>query len=115
MTYNALRSCFMLTYYVVDTDNFIELYCVNKSKPQLHCNGKCALSMQQTEKDTQPLNTENRVPEILLIPLNLIHSEYRIDLEIHAYLKEKPSYAFCASRLHSGYFFMADPPPRSVA
>ncbi len=36
---------------MVDTKNFVELFCVNKEKPELQCNGKCELS-KLAESDT---------------------------------------------------------------
>lgn len=34
----------MLSFYMVDTKNFVELFCVNQDKPDLECDGKCELS-----------------------------------------------------------------------
>ncbi|MDT8347460.1 MAG: hypothetical protein RQ756_06635 [Flavobacteriaceae bacterium] len=115
ITYNAVRSGFMLTYYLVDTDNFIELYCVNKNKPELQCNGKCALALEQTEDETQPINTENRILEILLIPMNLIHTEYHLSIKHLQIFEAKPSYANCKAALNSGYCYMVIPPPKPIA
>ncbi|KRG30521.1 hypothetical protein [Salegentibacter mishustinae] len=41
----------MISFYMVDTKNFVELFCVNKEKPELECNGKCELS-KLAESDT---------------------------------------------------------------
>lgn len=35
-----------------------ELYCINKARPQLHCNGKCHLAKQLRKAD----DTEKKVP-----------------------------------------------------
>jgi len=32
--------------YQLDKERITELFCVNKAKPQLHCNGKCHLAKQ---------------------------------------------------------------------
>ena len=39
--------------YLVNVSEITELFCVNKEKPQLQCNGKCHLATQlvETEKD----------------------------------------------------------------
>lgn len=34
----------MLSFYLADTQNFVELFCVNQDKPEMECNGKCELS-----------------------------------------------------------------------
>lgn len=41
----------MISFYMADTKSFVELFCVNKEKPELHCNGKCELS-KLAESDT---------------------------------------------------------------
>jgi len=35
-----------LSYYGLNLNSIIEQYCVNKNKPQLHCDGKCFLAEQ---------------------------------------------------------------------
>jgi hypothetical protein len=39
-----VKSAFMLSFYFVDTNSFVELFCINKDRPKLACNGKCELS-----------------------------------------------------------------------
>jgi len=36
----------MVLDYQVDKERITELFCVNKARPQLHCNGKCHLAKQ---------------------------------------------------------------------
>jgi hypothetical protein len=36
----------LYAYYTINKDMITQKLCVNKSKPQLHCNGKCYLSKQ---------------------------------------------------------------------
>jgi hypothetical protein len=50
--------------YQVNRDFFAEVLCINKSKPELNCNGQCALSqkLKQAFKDeTQPVSTPNTI------------------------------------------------------
>lgn len=42
--YTNLRSGIYFAYYLIDTEDFIENFCQNKNKPELHCEGKCKLS-----------------------------------------------------------------------
>jgi hypothetical protein len=44
-------------YYNVDTASFIEVFCENKEKPELACNGKCHL-----KKITNTTSKENTAP-----------------------------------------------------
>ena len=38
--------------YTLNKARITELYCVNKAKPQLHCNGKCHLAKQLRKTDS---------------------------------------------------------------
>lgn len=52
---NALKSGFCFAYYVLDNDSFVENFCKNKDKPELHCHGKCKLmeaSKESSDKDS---------------------------------------------------------------
>ena len=40
----SLRLSAVFIHYALFNENFTELYCVNKSKPELKCNGKCHLA-----------------------------------------------------------------------
>jgi len=42
--------------YSVDQSLFVELFCMNKDKPQIHCNGSCMLSKLDEQK-SQDSNT----------------------------------------------------------
>ncbi|UBZ05669.1 hypothetical protein LDL76_09835 [Salegentibacter mishustinae] len=55
ISFNSIKSGIMISFYMVDTKNFVELFCVNKEKPELECNGKCELS-KLAESDTSKEN-----------------------------------------------------------
>ncbi|SHJ05000.1 hypothetical protein [Pseudozobellia thermophila] len=49
---STLKIAGTLGYYMLFTENFIETLCENKDRPELHCDGKCALSqMIASEND----------------------------------------------------------------
>jgi hypothetical protein len=47
-------------WYVMNEQAIAEKYCVNKDKPQMHCNGKCHLK-KQLDKTHQGSKDQNRV------------------------------------------------------
>ena len=53
-TFISLASCFktasVMSYYAVFTDDFVERFCENKERPELKCDGKCALSQMLSQK-----------------------------------------------------------------
>ena len=44
ISFSSIKNGLMLGFYTSNQDSFIELFCVNKDKPELHCDGKCELS-----------------------------------------------------------------------
>ncbi|AUS04469.1 hypothetical protein [Pseudotamlana carrageenivorans] len=49
-----------VAYYELNIDYIIENYCVNKEKPEFHCNGKCHLAkqlQQSTPEEHSDTNT----------------------------------------------------------
>ena len=46
-------------YYALCTEDFVERFCENKERPELKCDGKCALSkmlVQESNNETEPIN-----------------------------------------------------------
>lgn len=46
----SLRLSVVFLHYAVFNENFTEMYCINKDKPEMECNGKCHL-MQETQEN----------------------------------------------------------------
>ncbi|MGN7756419.1 hypothetical protein [Chryseobacterium lathyri] len=67
--YMAFRPLIPLVEYAVNYDYISTVLCINKSKPELHCNGKCYLSKELAKtnnSDSSPLNkTKNSGQKIL--------------------------------------------------
>ena len=55
--FSSLRVSVTYTYYYLDKAGFIENLCVNKDKPEMHCDGKCHLKKvaeNSTKNDKEP-------------------------------------------------------------
>lgn len=46
-----MKTSILYTIYEYDKTFFIELFCVNKDRPQLKCNGHCKLAQMQREQN----------------------------------------------------------------
>lgn len=46
-----MKNSVLLTIYQYDTALFISMFCENKNRPQLHCNGQCQLAKMQQEEN----------------------------------------------------------------
>lgn len=58
----------MLSFYLADTQSFVELFCVNQDKPEMECNGKCELSKlaQQNNSKEKPTHLDFLQKEVVL-------------------------------------------------
>lgn len=67
--YMVFRPLIPLMEYAVNYNYISTVLCINKSKPELHCNGKCYLSKELSKtnnSDSSPLNkTKNSGQKIL--------------------------------------------------
>ncbi|MBI4931444.1 MAG: hypothetical protein HY841_11815 [Bacteroidetes bacterium] len=51
------------TDYYINKDNIAKVLCINKDKPQMHCEGKCHLKKQLEEQDKEEQSPVNPVKE----------------------------------------------------
>jgi len=74
--------------------NFIaEFLCVNRQKPQLHCEGHCFLKkeLNKAEEAQKKSTHQNQKFEITLFCQNLFRVNFIPDIKIKSYLAFKPS------------------------
>lgn len=78
--------------YIMDIEQFTELYCENKDKPELECNGKCHLANQladnQEEKESKDIQVS---PEIIMF---LAEAKFEIQEKTVFHVEENISYYF---------------------
>lgn len=58
---SSLKTASVISYYALFTDDFVERFCENKARPEMHCDGKCALSkmlLQEAGDDQTPINLD---------------------------------------------------------
>lgn len=74
----SLRLTVSFIHYALFNDDFTELYCINKDKPKMECNGKCYLNkaFQKSNKTskTNPIFNESVHKEIQLYVIS--HEDY---------------------------------------
>ena len=72
-------------YYALFTEDFVERFCENKERPELNCDGKCALSkmlLQESKDETPPMNIEFLKTETVLF------LESGLEIDFAVYLNE---------------------------
>ena len=101
------NSLFMIDYKI--NQDFYEIHCVNKEKPEMECHGKCQMK-KESEKSTNPFNLVKYAFEFNILPTAPAEFllENRISMTINLqillfrkFLFLKFSSIFCRS--HHGY------------
>lgn len=86
LLFSITKNSLMLSFYLIDNEDFTELFCENTDSPEMECNGKCELSKLAHQDDTKSErpslldNLQNELVyymnysslEIFLFKLNLI-------------------------------------------
>ncbi|MCO5235081.1 MAG: hypothetical protein M9933_02340 [Chitinophagaceae bacterium] len=62
MLLSIMKTSILYTVYEYDKAFFIELFCVNKDRPQLKCNGHCKLAQMQQEENEK--NADNILKQL---------------------------------------------------
>ena len=97
----AFRPLIPLVEYAVNYDYISAVLCINKSKPELHCNGKCYLSKELAKtnnSDSSPLNkTKNsgqKILDICTLPEITGINKAESFLSVHSNFPYETAYSF---------------------
>jgi hypothetical protein len=67
LPYQSVMKVGLFFWYQCNKESITNKYCENKSKPQLHCNGKCHLKKQLSKVDGLSKGAKSEVPEKLKV------------------------------------------------
>ncbi|MPT32050.1 MAG: hypothetical protein E2600_10385 [Chryseobacterium sp.] len=71
--YLVLKPVLPLVEYVVNYDYISEVLCINKKKPELHCNGKCYLGKELAKNSSEDSKSKSPTQKIIdyYIPVDI--------------------------------------------
>lgn len=75
--------------YLLNKDYIGNVYCENKAKPQIHCNGKCYLAKQQQKEQKQEQQSGENKREKFEVQLFFLPGETHLT---KAFFTAKPIY-----------------------
>ncbi|MGB5436618.1 MAG: hypothetical protein WBM98_12065 [Maribacter sp.] len=107
---SSLKIAGTLGYYALFTEDFIERYCENKARPELHCDGKCYLAkmlLQESKDDTPPINIDLLKNETVLFLEENLTYDFVGDRE-----SEMANYGY-TNHYHFSFLKEEIQPPRS--
>ena len=76
---SSFKTASVLSYYAMFTDAFVERFCEYTVRPEMKCNGKCALSkmlLQEAEDEKTPVNIDWLKNETVLFVASLISFDF---------------------------------------
>jgi len=76
---SSLKTASVISYYALFTDDFVERFCENTARPEMKCDGKCALSkmlLQEAGDEKTPINYDWLKNEIVLFVGPLISFDF---------------------------------------
>ena len=78
---SSLKIAGTIGYYALFTEDFVERFCENKERPELNCDGKCALAkmlLEETNDEDSPINIDFLKTETVLF----LESELEIEFAV---------------------------------
>ena len=95
-------------HFELNKSNIIELFCINKDKPRLKCDGKCHLKTTLQKSVDQ----EEGVELIVYSPLSLFVEEANSETNIQALFTETSQWQVVKSigKIVSGHYYLLKPP-----
>ncbi len=99
--------------YFANQAEITELFCINKEKPKLECNGKCHLMQEMNKvddnKEDVPFSSSNLAYNL---EINLSFSETGFDFSAPVNPKKETKYLITQELISEGFFSILSPPPR---
>ena len=113
ITFKMLMAPLIFADYELRKDFIIKNYCVNKSRPEMHCDGKCYLAKQleKAEQEDQKQATGNFISKLLSF-----ESEIKTNLFTDFFLKktflikENPNFIYAEFLSSKNAFSFFHPP-----
>ncbi len=74
--FHNVRFTYLVSFYTLNNESFTELFCENKDKPELECNGKCSLTKAGIALDKEKNDlTLNSFQKEIIFYVNFMGSE----------------------------------------
>ena len=112
LSFPTVRNLSSLLDYAVRYDHYKTVLCENKERPELKCNGKCQLALEQKEQDQPQIPTLETVLE--LDPMRASFQPLDISWWISISEQEVNEDAYYSSVWKDWHAKIPVPPPRKV-
>jgi len=108
---------FITINYLLNKAEITELFCINKEKPKLKCNGKCHLTkeikkvdVEEEEKPLLPISNNKQHNEILYTEVNQLN----VNLADNSNHNKRHYSLINFGKIQHGYTSLITPPPKQL-
>lgn len=102
----SMKNSLILNFYLLDNQDFTELFCENKEKPAMHCNGNCQLSKMADQEN------KNEIPAIIQqLKSDLVYYSDTFTFECSAIQTKTKHSFFYLNNYRSAEIILFTPPP----
>lgn len=108
---------FITINYLLNKAEITELFCINKEKPKLECNGKCHLAkeikkvdVEEEEKPLLPIPPTKQHNEVLYTEVNQLN----VNSEANTKNNNQHHSPTNSGEIQYGYFLLITPPPKQL-
>jgi hypothetical protein len=101
----------MMLHYWSNLQYYAEVLCENKTRPEMHCNGSCAIAKELNAAEEGKANAEKNIPELTRLEVStfLVTQEYALsEFEVNLNLELNTLYIEPKSEVHR---LIIDRPP----
>ena len=117
LLFSSNLKSFITINYLINKAEITELFCINKEKPQLECNGKCHLAkkikkigIEEDEKPLLPIPNNKQHNEVLYTEYNQLN----INSQVNIKNKNKHFSPFNSGKIQHGFTSLITPPPKRL-
>ncbi|MCB9202511.1 MAG: hypothetical protein H6604_05635 [Flavobacteriales bacterium] len=90
----SLQKIWIVIDFKINQDFIAEVLCINKEKPEKHCNGKCYLAKELEKSDEENDKKQPKEVSKKKIEFNFICPDFQIDLPRKSRITKKKFYTF---------------------
>ncbi len=108
-----MKNSVLIAFYQINTNAFVQVFCENKNRPQLACNGKCKLA--QIVKENEKKEASDALAT-LQAEIFLYYQQPVVENNTTVFEQKKITYTLSDNNHYSfQYLFRSDKPPQAIA
>ncbi|MCM4159697.1 hypothetical protein FHG64_15200 [Antarcticibacterium flavum] len=103
--FHNIRFTYLVSFYTLNNESFTELFCQNKDKPELECNGQCTIikageDLNKEKNELALLSFQQEITYYISVFYPLDETTLIVPLPQHFYYQNKYNFLFSQKIVH---------------